>query len=165
MKTKDKVGLWFTVHMKIILVVHTCRLYIIIKRCCPTDNLVFKICTHLLRELNTNFSTHAKPKCSTWLTVTHLNVLVDSGKHSETVSPLQCTSFLVHAIMYEYFEKRLYVIRLGSILLFLWCLCIKISPIHFFILPSNNTIWDLFWKIWVLQNNSSLTKNITMTNI
>lgn len=148
--------------MKIISVVHTYRLYIIIKRCCPTDDLVFKIHTHLLMELNTNFQTHAKPKCITWLTIytaTHLNVLVRSGKCSETISPVHCTSFLVHTIMYKYFEKRLHVMRMRNILIFLWCLCIKITLLSiFFILPSNSTIWDLFWKIWVLQNNSSLTK-------
>lgn len=121
--------------MKIISVVHTCRLYIIIKRCCPTDDLVFKIHTHLLMELNTNFQTHAKPKCITWLTVytaTHLNVLVRSGKCSETISPLHCTSFLVHTTMYKYFEKRLHVIRMGNILIFLWCLCIKITLLSIF---------------------------------
>lgn len=39
------------------------------KKCCTTDDLLFKICTQLVMELNTNFSTEEKPKSITWLTV------------------------------------------------------------------------------------------------
>lgn len=159
--------------MKIISVVHTCRLYIIIKRCCPTDDLVFKICTHLLMEPNTNFSTHAKPNCTTWLTVhtsEHLGLCSESvnvqGKCSETASPLHRPSLLVHAITYEYFVKRLYEIRMGNILLFSGCLCIKITVLSsflFYLLLTQSGIYFQRFECFRIIHLSP--KNITMTNI
>lgn len=159
--------------MKIISVVHTCRLHIIIKRCCPTDDLVFKIRTHLLMELNTNFSTHAKPTCTTWLTVytsEHLGLCSESvhvqDTCSETASPLRCSSLLAHPITYEYFEKRLYVIRMGNSLLFLGCLCIKITVLSIFLfyllLTQSGIYFQRFERFRIIHLSP---KNITMTNI